>query len=85
MGSKHSKIHAIQILNNITSASFLAEVSVTPKIIYFHYLKKSFLGQSIRKNSEFNSEKGSTGYHCWLAQTLAVSCTTLDSAAASCA
>ena len=33
---------------------------LTPKIIYFHYLKKSFLNQSIQKNVLFNFEKGST-------------------------
>ena len=33
---------------------------VTPKIIYFHYLKKHFLVQRIQKNRLFTFEKGST-------------------------
>ena len=34
---------------------------LTPKIIYFYYLKKYFLDQSIQKNILFNFEKGRTG------------------------
>ena len=33
---------------------------LTPKNIYFHYLKKCFLDQSIQKNILFNFDKGST-------------------------
>ena len=46
-------------------ASFKAEISVTspPKKMYFHYLKKHFLDQSIQKNISFNFEKRSTGVH----------------------
>ena len=36
---------------------------LTPKIIILHYLKKSFLDQSIQKCILFNFEKGSTDLH----------------------
>ena len=38
---------------------------VTPKKIYFHYLNKYFLDQSIQKNIFFNFEKGSTEWHVY--------------------
>ena len=40
---------------------------VAPTNIYFHYLKKHFLDQSIKKNILFNFEKGRTG--CVLLQS----------------
>ena len=44
-----------------TSASFFDEISgMSPKIIYFSYLKKYFPDQIIQKQKSINFEKGST-------------------------
>ena len=47
-------------LRNVCTCSGRNTGHATPKIIYYHYLKKSFLDQSIKKNVVFSFDNRST-------------------------